>query len=337
MKTTTATKSSPRKSAHWVGDDELSSAVTKLRPTAPRIGPSTVASAADGDPDQDLRREEEVEQLRRDEPLDHREHAARARGDHRAADEHDQLHQLDVDAEEAHATLVVADRAHDQAEVAAHEDERAGRDDDEDGRGHVVPLHVGEPVVGDAEDPVVPARVLGQLPVDRPGHDGERQGHDRDVERVRLALRERQDPDDCGDGTGDEHADDEADEVPSQPGVRREHDPERVELRRRHRDREGADAEPQRMAEVGDPGVAPDEVEADRQDAVHERDREQPEVVRAEEERRDRQEHECHEHAGAAERRRRFQARRNASPSGRKRRMTTARPITTAPAHTGFT
>ena len=43
MKTTTATKRSPRKSAHWVGDDELSSAVTKLRPTAPRIGPSTVA------------------------------------------------------------------------------------------------------------------------------------------------------------------------------------------------------------------------------------------------------------------------------------------------------
>ena len=130
---------------------------------------------------------------------------------------------------------------------------------------------------------------------------------------------------------------DEAGEVPSEAAVvRREHEPDRVELRRHHRDGEGADAEPQRMAEVGDPGVAPDEVEADRQDAVQERVVSRLEVVRAEEERRDRQEHERHEHAGAAERRRRFQARRNASPSGRKRRMTTARPITTALAHTAF-
>ena len=105
--------------------------MTKLRPTAPRIGPRTVRAAADGDPDQDLRREEEVEELRRDEAVDHREHAAGARRDHRAADEDDQLHQLDVRPEEADTTLVVADRAHDQAEVAAHEDERAGGDDDE--------------------------------------------------------------------------------------------------------------------------------------------------------------------------------------------------------------
>ena len=76
-----------------------------------------VAAAADRDPDQDLGGEEEVEQLRRDQPGDHRQQAAGERGD--TAPPMNTVLDSSTSTRGSGPALVVADARMHQAEVAA--------------------------------------------------------------------------------------------------------------------------------------------------------------------------------------------------------------------------
>ena len=115
-----------------------------------------------------------------------------------------------------------------------------------------------------------------------------------------------------------------------------EHEPVRVDVGGHHPDRERSRPEPQRMAEVGDPGVSPDQVEGERSDREEDRLGEQAQVVRAEDLRHQHDEPEEGQGTPQHKQARPCHERRSASPCGRKRRMITAVLITTAFAQTAF-
>src|SRR5581483_1148479 len=111
---------------------------------------------------------------------------------------------------------------------------------------------------------------------------------------------------------------------------------------RENADREGADPEPDRVSQVEDPGVAPDEVEGDRERRVEEALGQQVDGVAVAPGRSrsgchhdDQRRQQAEGQAGIGTKA--GQVRRQCvSPSGKRRRRTTATPTVTAVAYTGL-